>query len=261
MENENENQNTDQNKQVKKKAKIVAIVAAADFNEKNFMSSLQGGMFASVIAADAGYRHLDTRAFVPNIVIGDFDSLGYVPQEDKQASIQLKEDVDACNPKMMRVMQYPEDKDKSDLELAIDEALAMKPQIIMIYGALGKRLDQSISSVQMLSHIADHRVGVFCVGDKEACVVVNGPSEFGLGIPNSDDIDKTISIFSLTDVSLVEASIGLKWPYTNTAITNSMSLGISNVITGNPMKIKVKMGKILLVFSSDLLGPKKNGNN
>lgn len=251
MENEN------QNKKPQKKAKIVAIVAASEFNEKHFMNSVKGGMFASVIAADAGYRHLDSRGFVPNIVIGDFDSLGYVPKEDKQSSIQLKEDVDAGNIQNMRVMQYPQDKDKSDLELAIDEALSMKPQILMIYGALGKRMDQTISSIQMLSHIADHRIGVFCVGDKDSCVVVNGPSEFGLGIPNADDIDKTISIFSLTDVSLVEASQGLKWPYTNTAITNSMSLGISNVITANPMKIKVKMGKILLVFSSELLGPKK----
>ena len=252
MSEENKNQN--QAPQQKKRAKIIAIVAASDFNEKNFMKSLQGNMFASIIAADAGYRHLDSRGIVPNIVIGDFDSLGYVPKEDKQASVQLKEDVDAGTPKNIRVMQYPEDKDKTDLELAIDEALNMKPQILMIYGALGKRLDQSLSSIQMLSHIADHRVGVFCVGDKEACAVVNGPSEFGLGIPNDDSLDKTISIFSLTDVSLVEASQGLKWPYTNTAITNSMSLGVSNVITANPMKIKVKMGKILLVFSSELLG-------
>ncbi|MDO5426477.1 MAG: thiamine diphosphokinase [Coriobacteriia bacterium] len=252
MSEENKNQN--QAPQQKKRAKIIAIVAASDFNEKNFMKSLQGNMFASIIAADAGYRHLDSRGIVPNIVIGDFDSLGYVPKEDKQASVQLKEDVDAGTPKNIRVMQYPEDKDKTDLELAIDEALNMKPQILMIYGALGKRLDQSLSSIQMLSHIADHRVGVFCVGDKEACAVVNGPSEFGLGIPNDDSLDKTISIFSLTDVSLVEASQGLKWSYTNTAITNSMSLGVSNVITANPMKIKVKMGKILLVFSSELLG-------
>ena len=208
MSEENKNQN--QAPQQKKRAKIIAIVAASDFNEKNFMKSLQGNMFAGIIAADAGYRHLDSRGIVPNIVIGDFDSLGYVPKEDKQASVQLKEDVDAGTPKNIRVMQYPEDKDKTDLELAIDEALNMKPQILMIYGALGKRLDQSLSSIQMLSHIADHRVGVFCVGDKEACAVVNGPSEFGLGIPNDDSLDKTISIFSLTDVSLVEASQGLK---------------------------------------------------
>ena len=255
MSEENKNQN--QAPQQKKRAKIIAIVAASDFNEKNFMKSLQGNMFASIIAADAGYRHLDSRGIVPNIVIGDFDSLGYVPKEDKQASVQLKEDVDAGTPKNIRVMQYPEDKDKTDLELAIDEALNMKPQILMIYGALGKRLDQTLSSVQMLSHIADHRVGVFCVGEKESCVVVNGPSEFGLGIPQDAEIDKRVSIFSLTDVSLVETSQGLKWPYTNTAITNSMSLGVSNEIVGNPMKLKVKMGKILVVFSAELLGPKK----
>ena len=107
-----------------------------------------------------------------------------------------------------------------------------------------------------LPHKRPH-IGVFCVGTKEACAVVNGPSEFGLGIPNDDSLDKRISVLSLTDVSLIEASSGLKWPYTNTALTNSMSLGISNEIVGNPMKLKVKMGKVLLAFSSELLGTKK----
>lgn len=247
-------ENNNEKPQQKKKAKIIAIVAAADFNEVHFMNSLKSNMFANIIAADAGYRHLETRAVVPNVVIGDFDSLGYVPKEDKVASVQLKEDVDANVPKNMRVMQYPTDKDKTDLELAIDEALSQKPQIIMIYGGLGKRMDMTFSTIQMLSHVGDYRVGVFCVGDKESCAIVNGPSEFGLGIPNSDEIDKSISIFSLNDVSLIEASQGLKWPYVNTALTSAMSLGVSNEIVANQMKIKVKQGKILLVFSSDLLG-------
>lgn len=250
--NQNNGNHTANNKQ--KKAKIVAVVAASEFNEKNFIRGLKNNMFASIIAADGGYRHLDSRGIVPNIVIGDFDSLGYVPKDEKKASIQTKEDVDAGNIQSMRVMQYPTDKDKTDLELAIDEAIRMKPQILMIFGALGKRLDQTLSTIQMLCHIADHRVGVFCVGNKESCAVVNGPSEFGLGIPNDEDIDKTISVFSLSDVSLIEHSQGLKWPYVNTALTSSMSLGVSNQIVSQQMKIKVKSGKILLVFSSDLLG-------
>lgn len=260
MTEENKNQqDKDKNQQKQQKAKIIAVVAASDFNERHFMSSLQNNVFAGVIAADAGYRHLDQRGVVPNVVIGDFDSLGYVPPEDKVASIQLNADLEKNEPKNIRVMQYPEDKDKTDLELAIDEAIAMKPQIIMIYGALGKRFDQAYSTTQMLSHIADHRIGVFCVGDKEACAVVNGPSEFGLGIPDSDDIDKTISMFSMTDVSLIEASQGLRWPYVNTALTSAMSLGVSNQITSQQMKLKVKQGKVLMIFSSELLtGPTKS---
>lgn len=258
MAQENNNQQA-QEQQKQQKPKIVAVVAASDFNEKHFMSSLQNNMFAGVIAADAGYRHLDQRGVVPNLVIGDFDSLGYVPQEDKKASVQLNSDLEKNEPKNIRVMQYPEDKDKTDLELALDEAIAMKPQIIMLYGALGKRLDQTYSTFQMLGHVSDHRIGIFCVGDKEAAVVVNGPSEFGLGIPDSDEIDKTISIFSLTDVSLVEASQGLQWPYVNTALTNCMSLGVSNIINAKQMKIKVKQGKIIMIFSSELLtGPSKS---
>lgn len=252
-----DNQSQQDTQNAKKKAKIVAIVASSDFNEAHFMNSLKGGAFASVIAVDAGYRHLDARAFVPNIVIGDFDSLGYVPKEDKVASVQLKEDMDNNQPKNMRIMQYPKDKDKTDLELAIDEALSMKAQIIFLYGALGNRLDMTYSTTQMMAHIADHRVGVFCVGDKESCVMVNGPSEFGLGVAGIPEANKTISVFSVSDVALIENSIGLRWPYINTALTSSMSLGVSNEVVDKQVKLKIKQGKILLVFSTELLLPNK----
>lgn len=237
----------------KVKPRIVAVVASSDFNKKHFVNGLKNNMFSYIIAADGGYKHLEDCEAVPNLAIGDFDSLGYVPKEDKICSVQLKTDVDNKTLKPLRVMQYPVNKDKSDLELAIDEAIAQKPNLIMVYGALGKRLDHTISTTQMLSHCSDYNIGIFCIGSDYSCVVVKGPSEFGLGIPNKPNCDKTISVFSLTDVSLIEQSQGLKWQYVNTALTSSMSLGVSNEINSNQVKLKVKQGKVLMVFSSELL--------
>ena len=200
----------DQDQKPKPRPKVIALVASSDFNAAHFAVSFNNRVFASIIAVDGGMKYLDKMGVVPNLCIGDFDSLGYVPKEDKNASIQLTKDVESNQQKKMRVMQYPVNKDKTDLELAIDEAIAEKPQLLIIYGALGQRLDQTISTIQMLSHVSDTRVGVFCIGVDSSCVAINGPSEFGLGVPNFQEVDKTFSIFSLTDVALIEASRGLK---------------------------------------------------
>lgn len=208
------------------KPNIIALVAASDFNAQHFRANYS--QFSKVIAVDGGYKHLDV---VPDVAVGDFDSLGYVP--------------DNC-----KVLQYPEDKDKTDLELAIEEALTYKPQVIMIYGILGRRLDHELSAIQMLSRISDYRVGVFAVGIEQSAVVLNGPAEFGL---TANGEDKTFSVFSLSDVSAGIESKGLKWPYVNTALTSVMSLGISNEIVEPNVHIKVQQGKLLLIFSTQHL--------
>ncbi|MDO5328541.1 MAG: thiamine diphosphokinase [Coriobacteriia bacterium] len=214
------------------KPKIYALVGASEFNDQHFLANYNNNAFYKVIAIDAGFEHLKKINVVPDIAIGDFDSLGYVPEGD------------------FRVMQYPVDKDKTDLELAIEEAISDKPQCIMIYGILGKRLDHEISAIQMLSRVADFRIGVFAIGLEQSAVVINGPSEFGLKAVGND---KTLSIFALTDVVGGLDSKGLKWPYVNTTLSSVMSLGISNEIIENDMKIKVQHGKILIVFATDHL--------
>lgn len=197
-------------KNKQQKPNIIALVASSDFNKDHFVANAKNNVFCYVIGVDGGCKHLQDCEFVPNLAIGDFDSLGYVPKEDKPSSIQLKEDVDNKILKPVRVMQYPVNKDKSDLELAMDEAISRKPNIIFVYGALGQRLDHTISTLQMLSHCSDYNIGIFCIGLDESCAVVKGPSEFGIGMPNKDNINKTISVFSLSDVSLIEESVGLK---------------------------------------------------
>lgn len=235
-----------------KKLKIVAIVGASDFNKEHFVKNFKKNIFCSVIAADYGYKHLEEIDIVPNVAIGDFDSLGYVPKENKVASVQIQENIKHNIIEPIRVMEYPADKDKSDLELAINEALETKPNLIMIYGALGNRLDFSFSTIQMLSHCTDYNVGVFAVGQKYSCFALKGNTGFGLKVPK-DVKNRKVSIFSLSDVALIEKSVGLRWNYNNTPLTSAMSLGVSNEVVAEEFSLKVQQGKVLIVFDTDLV--------
>ena len=79
-----------------------AIVGASpEFNAEDFRARHEAGMFEFVIAVDAGFAYLEELGVKPDMAVGDFDSLGYIP-------------------KCRRVSRFPVKKDKSDMELALE---------------------------------------------------------------------------------------------------------------------------------------------
>ena len=56
-----------------------ALVAACGFNGRHFQTLDEAGSFEFVIAVDGGFAHLEAIGRVPDLALGDFDSLGYVP--------------------------------------------------------------------------------------------------------------------------------------------------------------------------------------
>ena len=91
-----------------------------------------------LLAADGGMRFLNRLGLQPERVIGDLDSID--PEEARQLA---REGV--------ILEKYPVDKDETDLELAIDRALAEGFDELRIAGALGGRLDQTLGNLFLLS--------------------------------------------------------------------------------------------------------------
>ncbi len=91
-----------------------------------------------IICADGGTRHALALGIQPNLIIGDMDSA------EKGALRKLEgEDVN--------VELYPQDKNETDLELAINRAIELKPKQIVIVAALGGRLDQTLANITLLT--------------------------------------------------------------------------------------------------------------
>ena len=111
---------------------ICYIVGAASLDGVR-LSSRPGDY---VIAADGGYRTLKARGIEPDFVMGDFDSLGYRPDHPN-------------------VETHPVMKDDTDLGLAVRWALAHGYRRLVMAGALGGRLDQTIASLQTLRGLTD----------------------------------------------------------------------------------------------------------
>ena len=106
-----------------------------------------------VIAADGGYKSALENGINPDIVLGDFDSLGFVP--------------DANN-----VIELPVEKDDTDTLAAVRIALGKGYKTIYIYGGLGGRTDHTIANIQTLSFIADNGGRGYLVSESEVLTVI-----------------------------------------------------------------------------------------
>lgn len=176
-----------------------------------------------VIAADGGLRHTEKLQILPSDVLGDFDSLGYVPEG---ANV------------------FPVEKDDTDAMLAVRRGLDLGYRNFLIYGGLdGPRLDHTVANFQTLHFLANHGAFGILVGkDCLAAVIRQGSLLFPEGRQG------TLSVFcSGPDARGVDLK-GLYYPLENGSLSPAFPLGVSNHFTGEQALIRVREGALLVIW-------------
>lgn len=176
-----------------------------------------------VIAADGGLRHTQALGIVPAEILGDFDSLGYVPEG---ATV------------------YPVEKDDTDAMLAACRGLELGLREFVFYGALeGPRLDHTVANFQTLQFLADRGARGFLVGrDTLVTVVKNGSLTFPAGAEGN------LSVFCMGPDARGVTERGLYYGLTNGVLTAGFPLGASNHFTGEQAVISVEDGSLLVLW-------------
>lgn len=200
------------------------IFCAADFDA--LAEGIQEGDL--VIAADGGLRHTEKLGISPDIILGDFDSLGFAPEG---ANV------------------FPVEKDDTDAMLAVRRGLAMGYRDFVLYGSLeGPRLDHTVANFQTLQFLCDHGAfGVLAGVHTMAAVVKNGSLTFPTGR------EGTVSVFCMGQDAHGVTLRGLYYPLENATLTAGFPLGVSNHFTGEPAEISVENGSLLVIWE------RKNG--
>ena len=199
------------------------LVATSDFNDRHFSERWSAGAFDAVIAVDGGYAHLEKARCAPDVAIGDFDSLGFVPE--------------GC-----AVIEHPPHKDKSDLELALDYAAEHGFSRLFLYGALGGRLDHTVANLQMCARFAEQGAQVQLVGTDCLVSILVGP-----GMLELPPLERgTVSVFSAVDESCGVSERGMEYPLDNATLTNRTTLGLSNELIGKPAAVSVEAGTLFV---------------
>ena len=176
-----------------------------------------------VLAADGGLKHTRSLGIAPRGILGDFDSLGFVPEG---ANV------------------FPVEKDDTDAMLAVRKGLELGYNEFLLYGSLdGPRLDHTVANFQTLQYLADRGAWGYLIGkDYLVTVVKNGTLSFPAGCSG------TISIFCLGPDATGVTLKGLHYPLENGTLTPGFPLGVSNHFTGEAAQIHVEQGSLLVLW-------------
>lgn len=181
-----------------------------------------------IIAADGGFRYLEKLGMAPDLVLGDFDSLGAPPDHP-------------------HVMLVPSEKDDTDMMLAMKTALAQGYRKIVIYGGLGgPRIDHTLANIQTIQYAARRGAQAYLVGGGAVITsIMNGALHFPANFRGF------ISVFCGGDEARGIYLRGLKYPLTDAVLTSDVPLGVSNEFCGVPASVEVRDGVIVVTWQAE----------
>ena len=179
-----------------------------------------------VIAADGGLRHTQSLGLTPDIILGDFDSLGHIP-----TGAQV----------------FPVEKDDTDAMLAIKQGLSLGCDTFYIYGALdGKRLDHTIANLQSLLYLAHRGATGYLIG-KDYIIRTLSPGRHSL----PEHFTGILSLFCLGADATGITIQGAKYETQQATLTAGFPLGVSNHFTGKAVTICLDSGTLLAMWDRE----------
>jgi thiamine pyrophosphokinase len=182
----------------------------------------------ALIAADGGTRHALALGRVPGVVIGDLDSL--LPADRLQ--------LDAAG---ARLIVHPRDKNETDLELALRYAVENGFRTIVVVGALGGRLDQTLGNLALLTTPTLAGLDV-CLDD--------GIEQVRFTRDRLEVQGKAGDLVSLLPWGADAGGVttqGLRWPLSGETLSAHGSRGISNELLGETASVTLESGLLLVV--------------
>ena len=171
-----------------------------------------------LVAVDGGWNYIDEN--VVDMVVGDFDSLGYQPDSDKVVKLEVR-------------------KDYTDMWVACQKGYESGYREFWLYGATGGRFDHTLANIQLATHLA-----------KNGCTVVVKDNAFDLFVTSSqvvidDMVGRGVSVFAV-DSAVVDL-IGLDYSAQNLTINNDFPIGVSNRVVQERAVVKVRRGVAVIV--------------
>ncbi len=186
----------------------------------------------TIICCDGGSKYLFEEGIIPHYIIGDLDSS--IPQ-----IIQFFET------KNVVFKKFNSKKDETDMELCIDFAISLGTNEIIILGAIGTRIDHTLTNINLLMKAEDANV---------KAVIVDNNNEIQIISNNITITGKKGDLVSLIPISTYVEGIdttGLEYPLKNATMTIGKSLGVSNVMTSNLATVNIKSGYLLVIKAKD----------
>ncbi len=212
---------------------LTLIVADGDVPSRAALDRLLGGAPQLVIAADGGALKAEALGYPPRVVVGDADSLA-------------ASDVERFRTAGAEIVIRPADKDESDTELALDEALERGATRVVIVGGFGgQRLEHTLANVLLLASerlkgrdicLADGASTLRVMHNRETLEINGSPRDY-------------VSLLPLTWHVSGVTTVGLLYALTNEMLEQGPARGLSNELTTGPATIQIDQGRLAVVHT------------
>jgi len=186
---------------------------------------------AIVIAADGGYLHAETLGLELHTIVGDLDSIS------KKTRIGFFE-------QGIRIQSSPAEKDETDLELALLHTASLGVDKILVLGAIGGRLDMTISNLLLMTLPKLAKVQVEMWVATQTAWIIRPPGDEVQGHPGD-----TLSLIPLAGTAKGITTSHLAYPLTNEQLRAGLSRGLSNVLTDPTASVELQEGFLLAIHT------------
>lgn len=211
------------------------IVSGGNVEDAFVGRMIESNLPDTIIAVDKGMDFFYRNQRMPDVIIGDFDSV------DSESLHYFREQPE------IRMIELNPVKDDTDTEAAIRYALAHGAEKITLLGATGSRLDHVLGNVELLG--IGMRAGV--------PIVMTDPhnrirmTDSGITLKKKTQHGTYVSLIPYTEKVEHLTLRGFKYPLTDAVLTGFCSLGVSNEIVEEEAQISFDGGILLVVESRD----------
>lgn len=185
-----------------------------------------------IICADGGAEYALKCGLLPDALIGDLDSVDDCI-------------LDSIKNYNTRIVKYPKEKDYTDTQLAVDYAIEQGADEIVLLGSLGDRQDHSLANILLLVKLIKCGIKSCIINEKNEIYVTDSSITLK---GNKGDLVSLIPVGCDTRGISTE---GLQYRLSGATIPLGDPLGISNVFTGEEMKVTLESGLLLIIKSRD----------
>ena len=192
---------------------------------------------SSVIAADGGMVRARALGLAPDLLVGDMDSLPPGLLADAEA-------------RGIEVLQARTDKDESDSELAVLEAVRRGATRVTVLGAFGgPRLDHALANLWLLAHPGLAGVQVVLLDAGTRATLVTAPAADGTAVHHRlpGPVGATVSLLPLGGDVAGITTTGLRYPLRDEPLRTGPTRGLSNIRAAADAAVTVRSGRLLVV--------------
>ncbi|MBA7559219.1 thiamine diphosphokinase [Candidatus Atribacteria bacterium 1244-E10-H5-B2] len=210
--------------------KTVVVLNGELKGDREEFKKLIGEKDIFFIAADGGALFLESIGFLPDVIIGDFDSL-------TKAQYQRYEKLGA------KIIKYPVEKDETDGELALQYCKRRGLDNIIIIGFAGGRLDQQLANIFLLEYAFRNGITAFIKEPGLEMGIIDREKVF------FQKIGTGLSLIPLDEKVIGVTVTGCKYLLESGSLLRYKTRGISNIIEQEKVVITVRKGLLLYVLN------------